>query len=594
MLSAGWIRASSRAAAWLIPAIVAIAPARATLYVLAVEPQPNATGSTWVPQVEARFNQPIAPPWVTLRSFSTRGQRSGPVTGEFSFSPDLRTVRFHPFAPTLDHFDAGEQVEVTLGTALRAMTGEVLQEPVSWHFRTLARSGAGSFLTTQNEYIGYGTLAVEGGRLNDDDQIDLVAVTLQGKVRIQLNTTPPGQHPQTYANYDLWIGTGHSSVLLRDFSGDGLLDIALADQDANRIRIGRNRGDGTDYEWTSVPTCNHPQRIASGDLNGDGVEDLVFPCQYSAELSVQLGAGDCFFGQPATYPVGQWPIDVALRDLDVDGDLDVVVSNELSESISILRNRDPRAEPDQMFEVLPVVPLTAPFGILVEDLDGDFFPDIAVATRDSAQVAVYRMLANCQLAPPRFFPTGGAPTEKLRGLAALDFDGDGDLDVAVTNSDANTLVLMENDGAGTLFRHVVRSTGTRPILPLAADIDRNGTVDLVVPARESGEIKTFYNAPGLSGIDDSRLTPAVALTIHPNPFRDTVHLTLRGEVGPRVEILDAAGRLVRGFSTAGHSAQEQRFVWDGRDDAGRLVAPGVYFVRTGTPVEGRAVLIRLR
>ena len=86
----------------------------------------------------------------------------------------------------------------------------------------------------------------------------------------------------------------------------------------------------------------------------------------------------------------------------------------------------------------------------------------------------------------------------------------------------------------------------------------------------------------------------MALTIHPNPFRDTVHLTLRGEVGPRVEILDAAGRLVRGFSTAGHSAQEQRFVWDGRDDAGRLVAPGVYFVRTGTPVEGRAVLIRLR
>ena len=339
---------------------MAIAPARATLHVLAVEPQPNATGSTWVPQVEARFNQPIAPPWVTLRSFSTRGQCSGPVAGEFSFSPDLRTVRFHPFAATLDHFDAGEQVEVTLGTALRSMTGEVLQEPVSWHFRTLARSGAGTFLTTQNQYVGYGTLAVEGGRLNDDDQIDLVAVTLQGKVRIQLNTTPPGQHPQTYANYDLWIGTGHSSVLLRDFSGDGLLDIALADQDANLIRIGRNRGDGTDYEWTSVPTCDHPQRIASGDLNGDGVEDLVFPCQYSAQLSVQLGAGDCFFGQPATYPVGQWPIDVALRDLDVDGDLDVVVSNELSESISILRNRDPLAEPDQMFEVLPVVPLTAP------------------------------------------------------------------------------------------------------------------------------------------------------------------------------------------------------------------------------------------
>ncbi len=581
-------------AVWLILAIASIAPAQATLYVLHVEPHPNAIGEVWTPRAEARFSQPIAPAWVTPESFSMRGQRTGPVTGEFSFSSDLRTVRLDPFAATVDRFDAGELVEVTLGMALRSMTGDTMQKPVSWHFRTLAQAGTGTFTETQSPYVGYGTLAVEGGRLNDDELLDVVAVTLQGRVKIFLNTSPPGQFPQSYEAHDLWVGAGNSSVLLRDFSGDGLLDIAVAEQDANEVHIGRNMGNGRDYEWTTLPTCDHPQRLASGDLNGDGIEDLVFPCQYSAQLSVQLGLGDCFFGDPAWYSVGEWPIDVALRDLDVDGDLDVVVSNELSQTISILRNRDPLADPGLMFQVLPVVPLTAPVGILVEDLDGDFFPDIAVATRDSARVAVYRMLPDCQLAAPRLFPTGGGPDEKLRGLAALDFDGDGDLDVAVTNSDAGKLVLMENDGSGALTPRVERNTGIRPILPMAADLDRNGTVDLVVPTRETGQIRIFYNLPDPSATGGPMPAPAVSLAVRPNPSQDTAHLTLRGALGNRVEIVDAAGRLVRSFSTAGRAAQEQCIVWDGRDDAGRLVAPGVYFVRTGTPMQGRAGIVRLR
>jgi flagellar hook assembly protein FlgD len=85
----------------------------------------------------------------------------------------------------------------------------------------------------------------------------------------------------------------------------------------------------------------------------------------------------------------------------------------------------------------------------------------------------------------------------------------------------------------------------------------------------------------------------VTLAVHPNPFRDTAQLTLRGAPAGRVEIVDAAGRLVRRFAATG-SAGEQRIVWDGRDEAGRSVPPGAYFVRAGAPVQGRAVIIRLR
>jgi len=65
----------------------------------------------------------------------------------------------------------------------------------------------------------------------------------------------------------------------------------------------------------------------------------------------------------------------------------------------------------------------------------------------------------------------------------------------------------------------------------------------------------------------------VALRAAPNPFRTLVRLA--GPAGSRVEILDLAGRRRRAAALDQHGG----FVWDGRDDAGRTVAAGVYFLR---------------
>jgi hypothetical protein len=587
------------AACLLLAAGPMVSPALGSLVVQDVAPYPNSVGAVWVPRIEADFNLPIDPQSVNLLTYNTRGQRTGPVGGEFSFLSGQRTVRFDPFESPYGRFDAGELVEVTLGQSLRSVSGEPMLMPVTWEFRTLAQTGSGQFNVSQDQNTGYGTVAVEAGYLDSDDRIDLVVVTLRGDIRVLKNTTPPGERVQTYESHSFPIGENFSSVLLRDLSGDGLLDIAASDQQADLIRVGHNLGDGTQYEWSTWPTCSHPQRLAAGDLNGDGFEDLVFPCQYAAQVSVMLGVGDCLFEPPVTYPVGEWPIDVVVRDLDLDGDLDMVVSNELSQQITILRNLDPTAPPEEMFEVLPSLSLTAPVGIVVDDLNGDHLPDIAVATVDSARVGFLQMLPDCQLAPVRLYPTGGGPTEKLRGLATLDYDGDGDLDLGVTNSDANVWVLMENDGTGALAPSTQRPTADRPIQPMAADLDRDGCVDFVVPTRQVGKVRLYYNlpVPAATGepLPQSGATPApVLLAAYPNPFRDNVRLTMNGAPAGRLEIVDASGRLVRAFDAARQGAGGASFEWDGRDNVGRPVPPGAYFARTGTPLQGRAILIRLR
>ena len=83
----------------------------------------------------------------------------------------------------------------------------------------------------------------------------------------------------------------------------------------------------------------------------------------------------------------------------------------------------------------------------------------------------------------------------------------------------------------------------------------------------------------------------------PNPSRGTVALRVRlGVAGPvRVVVRDAAGRRVRGLALEAPGGGEATVAWDGRDDSGRAVAPGVYGVRVeagGETAAGR--LVRLR
>ncbi len=83
----------------------------------------------------------------------------------------------------------------------------------------------------------------------------------------------------------------------------------------------------------------------------------------------------------------------------------------------------------------------------------------------------------------------------------------------------------------------------------------------------------------------------------PNPFRSDVAL---GFALPRpaevtVAVYDLAGRRVRMVRRGQMAAGEQRLRWDGRDDAGRASAPGVYLIRARSADWGAAGrVLRLR
>ena len=79
----------------------------------------------------------------------------------------------------------------------------------------------------------------------------------------------------------------------------------------------------------------------------------------------------------------------------------------------------------------------------------------------------------------------------------------------------------------------------------------------------------------------------------PNPSRGaaTLRLALPRAAEVALVVYDQQGRAVRTLARGGLPAGEHPVAWDGRDDAGRVVASALYFVRL--EAEGRVFTRRL-
>jgi hypothetical protein len=69
--------------------------------------------------------------------------------------------------------------------------------------------------------------------------------------------------------------------------------------------------------------------------------------------------------------------------------------------------------------------------------------------------------------------------------------------------------------------------------------------------------------------------------IFPNPSSESVTFELRGtdRAGIEASIVDVTGRTVRRLQRPSGAVEDSRLVWDGIDEEGRAVEPGVYYVR---------------
>jgi hypothetical protein len=86
----------------------------------------------------------------------------------------------------------------------------------------------------------------------------------------------------------------------------------------------------------------------------------------------------------------------------------------------------------------------------------------------------------------------------------------------------------------------------------------------------------------VTGVPRDPAGPLPMLSLRTNPFRGQMRFTLRASPGTpaRVELFDVAGRRVRTLWEGPLAGTELELAWDGRDEAGRGTAAGLYFLRS--------------
>ena len=121
-------------------------------------------------------------------------------------------------------------------------------------------------------------------------------------------------------------GTGNPTrAVAADFTGDDIADIAVILPYSDSLIVLRNGGTGTFTLQPAVTTCSRPVSIAVGLVNGDSTPDLAISCQIANLVLLLSGNGDGTFATPRYLGAADRPTHIVLKDVNDDGLTDVVL-----------------------------------------------------------------------------------------------------------------------------------------------------------------------------------------------------------------------------------------------------------------------------
>ncbi|MBK9167781.1 MAG: VCBS repeat-containing protein [Bryobacterales bacterium] len=239
--------------------------------------------------------------------------------------------------------------------------------------------------------------------------------------------------------------------------------------------------------------------VRLADINGDGLQDIVTGWEEGGVVRVYLNPGPKQTRQPwPNVTVGEVasPEDAVFVDLDGDGASDVVSSSEGSEQAihvhwgpSRDRILDPKAWTTGRLPAAHLV-MQWMFALPV-DIDGLHGIDLVAGGKNrNAQVGWFASPPNPRdLAAWRWFPM--TPVGWIMSIEAHDMDGDGDLDLLISDrkGERSGVFWLDNPGKDSPALHQpwtrrpVGALGEEVMFLTTADLDGDGLVDVISTAK---------------------------------------------------------------------------------------------------------------
>ena len=520
------------------------------------------------------------------------------------------------------------------------MTGTDLASPRCYLFR----NDGGTFTSIDAGLPGVEWSSAEWGDYDCDGDLDIALAGWNGTPGIARIYRNDGIYGFTDIGVNL-PGVTYASVAWGDFDYDGDLDLLLAGLDNANVRIARiYRFSNGSFSEVAVGLTGVASGDADwGDFDADGDLDLLLS---GSALSGRLTRVYMNLANDVLYPLdlglpGVEGMDGSLAwgDYDNDGDLDILLSgwDGATRHLAIFRN-DGGVFSDVDANLAGLSSGAVAWG----DYDNDGDLDVIASGYGDQGGGLSRIYRNDG---GTFLDAhAGLPDLFFSAVAWADWDGDGDLDPAISGAPdfgSATTALLRTDGA---------TPNTPPTAPTNLWADRNGSY-VTFHWTESTDAQTppgglSYNIRvGVAGGPDFPVTsmsradgfrkvvrmgnagqgPSFGLHVNPqelvwsvqavdgafagspfslekpivgvaggpvsmveglhapspNPFRAGTRLAWSlAQSGPvELALYDPSGRRVRVLERGVRSAGPGGVTWDGRDDNGRQLPPGLYFVR---------------
>jgi len=291
---------------------------------------------------------------------------------------------------------AGSTGSVPYSVAVADVTGDGQPDIVTANYSgnnatVIARNGAGTGWDAPTSAGATGTTprSVAVGDVTGDGRLDIVTANSASNdvTVIARNSAGTGWDSPAIAGT---TGSNPRGLAISDVTGDGRPDIVTANFLGGNLSVIARNGAGTGWDASAIAgsTGSGPSSLVARDVTGDGRPDLVTSNTGADNVTVlpRNGTGTGWSSTVVVGPVASIPLALAVTDVTGDGRPDIITASGTGNTVSIL----PRNNTGTAWNASAVVGSTGtnPFALAVRDVNGDGHPDLVTANNGGGNVSV--------------------------------------------------------------------------------------------------------------------------------------------------------------------------------------------------------------
>jgi hypothetical protein len=278
-----------------------------------------------------------------------------------------------------------------------------------------------------------------------------------------------------------------SSLAVGNLNGDGRADLVAANTLANSFGLFTGKHDGAGMGAsllgpTVVQRRVSPDFVVTADFNGDEFDDIAAVYRAENEIGILLNDGTGNFNEEARFLAGSAIVGLTAGDANGDRKLDLLVNNQFGDLLVLLGDGSGEFESYRRAD--------AGTHLAVADVNADGKPDFIFAdgSRDRLRVETndgserFNQQSNGILAPGT--------------VHAADMDRDGLVDLVVPNGGGNSVLVYPGRGDGGFDSPIEKHTGVNPSHVSISDLSGDGILDVVVANKGSNDVTVLLGTTG--------------------------------------------------------------------------------------------------